>query len=142
MYSFLQKCDNLDFESFKMDRQSNGLYWSAKKIAFVIGRHETGDGETMDPYWNGNSAAIAQIVFETTIGRKLHSVDPSSRLPRLPDQGGGAGGDHRRRLHVPGQLGGLCGEVLGWSLLSSLAVLRGNMQDGRVLQKSGCCIGW
>ena len=64
-----------------MDRQSNGLYWAAQTIAFVIGRHETGDGESMDPFWNGNSAAISQIIFETTIGKTMPIIYETPRLP-------------------------------------------------------------
>ena len=46
----------------------NGIPYEAEHIAFVAGRHETNDGEAMEPYYHGQSAAISQIIFETTVG--------------------------------------------------------------------------
>ena len=45
----------------------NGIPYQAQHIGFVAGRHETGDGEAMEPFYHA-SAAVSQIIFETTVG--------------------------------------------------------------------------
>jgi len=70
-------CGQLPFETFTFNLDGNGIPYEAEHIAFVAGRHETNDGEAMEPYYHGQSAAISQIIFETTVG----SLDcPSEHL--------------------------------------------------------------
>ena len=45
----------------------DGVPYQAQHIGFVAGRHDTGDGEAMEPYYHA-SAAVSQIIFETTVG--------------------------------------------------------------------------
>jgi hypothetical protein len=37
-------------------------------ISFVVGRHGVG-GEAMDPFYYETTASIAQIAFETSVGK-------------------------------------------------------------------------
>ena len=54
-----------------MDFQSNGVAHEADLVAFIVGRHETGDDEAMEPFYHGRSAAVSQIIFETTVGERF-----------------------------------------------------------------------
>ena len=51
-----------------MDLESSGVPYEADIVAFIVGRHDTGDGEAMEPFYHGKSAAVSKIVFETTVG--------------------------------------------------------------------------
>ena len=55
-------------ETFNLDLESNGVPYEADIVAFIVGRHETGDDEAMEPFYHGRSAAVSQIIFETTVG--------------------------------------------------------------------------
>ena len=57
-------------ETFNLDLESNGAPYEADIVAFIVGRHETGDNEAMEPFYHGRSAAVSQIIFETTVGKK------------------------------------------------------------------------
>ena len=65
---YLQNCGSLPFETFTFSLDGNGIPFEAEHVAFVAGRYATNDGETMDPYYHGKSAAVSQIIFETTVG--------------------------------------------------------------------------
>ena len=54
-----------------MDLQSNGVPYEADLVSFIVGRHDTGDGEAMEPFYHGRSAAVSKIMFETTVGGHL-----------------------------------------------------------------------
>ena len=58
-------------ETFNLDLESNGAPYEADIVAFIVGRHETGDNEAMEPFYHGRSAAVSQIIFETTVGGRL-----------------------------------------------------------------------
>ena len=66
-YFYLQNCASLPFETFTFSLDGNGIPYEAEHVAFVAGRHETNDGEAMEPYYRSN-AAVSQIIFETTVG--------------------------------------------------------------------------
>ena len=51
-----------------MDLKSNGVAYEADIVAFIVGRHDTGDGEAMEPFYHERSAAVSKIIFETTVG--------------------------------------------------------------------------
>ena len=61
-------------ETFNFDLESNGVPYEADMVSFIVGRHETGDGEAMEPFYHDKSAAISQIIFETTVGRRLLAI--------------------------------------------------------------------
>ena len=65
---YLQNCGSLPFETFTFSLDGNGIPFEAEHVAFVAGRHATNDGEAMEPYYHGQSAAVSQIIFETTVG--------------------------------------------------------------------------
>ena len=67
---YFQKCADLPLETFNLDFQSNGVAHEADIVAFIVGRHDTGDDEAMEPFYHGRSAAVSQIIFETTVGKK------------------------------------------------------------------------
>ena len=54
-----------------MDLQSNGVPYETDLVSFIVGRHDTGDGEAMEPFYHGRSAAVSKIMFETTVGGNL-----------------------------------------------------------------------
>ena len=61
----------------------NGIPYEAEHVAFVAGRHETNDGEAMEPYWHDQTAAVSQIIFETTVGEHKIS-DEDAKLLQVP----------------------------------------------------------
>ena len=63
-----------------MDFQSNGVAYEADIVAFIVGRHDTGDDEAMEPFYHGRSAAVSQIIFETTVGKGSHPLKKSGIL--------------------------------------------------------------
>ena len=62
----------------------NGIPYEAEHVAFVAGRHETSDGEAMEPYYHGQSAAVSQIIFETTVGESKYLTRISEKLLKVP----------------------------------------------------------
>ena len=65
---YFQKCSELPLETFNLNLESSGVPYEADIVAFIVGRHDTGDGEAMEPFYHGKSAAVSKIVFETTVG--------------------------------------------------------------------------
>ena len=61
-------------ETFNLDLESNGVPYEADIVAFIVGRHDTGDNEAMEPFYHGRSAAVSQIIFETTVGGQNHTM--------------------------------------------------------------------
>ena len=61
-------------ETFNLDLESNGLPHEADIVAFIVGRHDTGDNEAMEPFYHGRSAAVSQIIFETTVGGQNYII--------------------------------------------------------------------
>ena len=79
----LQKCKDLPLETFNFDLESNGVPYEADMVSFIVGRHETGDDEAMEPFYHDKSAAISQIIFETTVGRRLLAIHKKLSLNRI-----------------------------------------------------------
>ena len=74
----LQNCGSLSFETFDFNRDGNGIPYEMEMVAFVAGRHDVA-GEAIDPHYHGNTAAVSQIIFETTVGELDLWIDPGMR---------------------------------------------------------------
>ena len=61
-------------ETFNLDLESSGVPYEADIVAFIVGRHNTSDDEAMEPFYHGRSAAVSQIIFETTVGRQNYII--------------------------------------------------------------------